>query len=134
MKYVSITVLSFLYSTVLFGQQSVIVGGSELSSTSYLQTIDFGVFNFDEDFTFSLVLQNKRPNVFSVYDAGTGLNDIYSQNVNDLQLPIKVSRSIKLLENDTRAYKIDSFNPYGASSVGEGVLLGAINLLFKKRE
>ena len=68
-----------------------------------------------------------------VYNKHTGANDVYrlvgKSNTKGWQHK-KSSSAIVLPENQFRRNKIDSFNPYGADSVPQALLVGAINLLF----
>ena len=123
------SLLFFSFLSTLCAQQPVVVDKFTASSSLALQTIDLNALEFNNDFTFTIGVQ--KPYLFSVYDENSGLNNLYAQMPVDSQLPIRVSRSINLLENEFRSHKIDSFNPYGASSVQEGLLVGAINLLFR---
>lgn len=125
----SLLFLSFMGT--LHAQQPIVVDKVTASSSLALQTIDLNALEFNNDFAFTIGVQKKRPYLFSIYDENSGLNNVYTQMPVDSQIPIRVSRSINLLENEFRSHKIDSFNPYGASSVQEGLLVGAINLLFR---
>lgn len=71
------------------------------------------------------------PKVLTLYNRTSGINDIFSPVYKDGQV-IRYERrgSIILLENEFRTNKIDSFNPYGADSLGQGLLVGVLNLLF----
>lgn len=67
-----------------------------------------------------------------LYNKTTGVNDIFSPVYTEEQtITYERTASIILLDNQFRANKIDSFNPYGAESLGQGILVGALNLLFQ---
>ena len=67
-----------------------------------------------------------------VYNKNTGANDIYQLvGTSDNEgWQYKKGGSVVLPENKFRSNKIDSFNPHGADSVPQALLIGAINLLF----
>lgn len=78
----------------------------------------------------SFKIEKSQPHYFSIYNSLTTLNDNYlisSENSS----PIYVS-SKKLIKNDLRLNKIDSFNPYGSSSFGSGLALGVFDFLLGK--
>lgn len=72
-------------------------------------------------------LFQKRETFFSIYNNVSQLNDNYNY-IND---SIKYNYSNKLIENDFRKNKIDSFNPNGAPNVTYGIISGIFNLLVK---
>ncbi len=67
-----------------------------------------------------------------IYNRNTRTNDIFSPvKQEDDTWRYERRASVFLLENQFRGNKIDSFNPYGSDSLGEGILVGALNLLFQ---
>ena len=81
-------------------------------------------------FTFQKLSPNlfqKKETVFSIYNNVTQLNDNYNYT-ND---SIKYNYSTKLIENDFRKNKIDSFNPNGAANLTYGLISGIFSLLVK---
>lgn len=67
-----------------------------------------------------------------IYNRHTGTNDIFSPvKQEDKSWRYERRASVLLLENQLRGNKIDSFNPYGSDSIGQGILAGALNLLFQ---
>lgn len=77
-------------------------------------------------------------NSLLIYNRNTGTNDIFSlvyqedlENQDHQEWKYEKRASIILLENGFRANKIDSFNPYGAESLEQGLLAGVLNLLFQ---
>jgi hypothetical protein len=77
-------------------------------------------------FIFSLNL-NDNKDIFSVYNQSTKLNDVFIIK-NDTTTLVK---SIYNINNNYRNPKIDSFNPYGASDVKSGLIIGAIGGVFR---
>lgn len=78
--------------------------------------------NFSLNFDSSTI--NK--NLFSVYNKVLKTNDYYSNSSSNIEF----IGSKSLVQNDFRVYKIDSFNPYGAESFGQAILLGVVNIFF----
>ncbi len=97
------------------------------ASNFMLQSKKIQNMNIDISFRF-----NKLPNIdgvnsFSRFNQVTGLNDAYIR----YQETYEYTSSSILLENQFRGTsKIDSFNPNGASTIGNAVLTGVFNLLF----
>lgn len=74
----------------------------------------------------------ENPRSLLIYNKSTGMNDIFSPIYQEDQLwRYEKKASIILLENEFRGNKIDSFNPYGAESLEQGLLAGVLNLLFQ---
>jgi hypothetical protein len=97
------------------------------ASNFLLQTKRVQNMNIDISFRF-----NKLPNIdgvnsFSRFNRVTGLNDAYIR----YQETYEYTSSSILLENQLRGTsKIDSFNPNGASDIGNALLTGVFNLIF----
>ncbi len=110
--------------TVLF----LIVFGCSISV--YTQSIgslviQSDLFNFDaKDYAlgFKNIDFSKNKGLFSSYNKTTQLNDIYITN-NDAY---SYSTSNLSFDNTLRAYKVDSYNPYGVSNIGSALILGII--------
>ncbi|MGQ7945162.1 hypothetical protein [Flavobacterium sp. WC2509] len=104
---------------------------SQTNDTIYNKAKNLSVFSFKPD-----LLSKFKPNlnykfkattipVLSVYNRNTKLNDIY-------YLPkdsIYATKSVVF--NTYQFIKQDSFNPYGANNLGTGLIMGAINTVFK---
>ncbi len=80
------------------------------------------------DYYINLGSQVTNPTQLSVSNQVTGLNDYYANERNTSYI-----RSKKITTNTPlRGVKVDSFNPYGASSFGDGVIMGTFGVLLKK--
>ena len=64
-------------------------------------------------------------NNFSIYNRNTKLNDIYLHSKDTLYY----EKSTYI--NSNQYIQKDSFNPNGASNFGSGVIIGALNTVFK---
>ena len=102
-----------------------------LSTSIYAQSKDslstktnlFKKFNLN----FKTINFSKNSLIFSSYNETTKLNDIYLINKGSYIY----SKSSRIIENNFRRNKVDSFNPHGASNFGSAIILGLLGSILK---
>ncbi|AUC76393.1 hypothetical protein [Olleya sp. Bg11-27] len=121
LKYV-IAIVAIICCTTLYGQTT---------TPLHINQNVFKVLKFDFTAT-SYTLDYKSvghiPNTyqFFAYNPMTALTDRYSVNNGNFIY----NTSNLVLENNFRANKIDSFNPYGVSNIGSALIFGVFGKLF----
>ena len=119
--------ISVLFSSSFFGQNQIPTANTLPVKNDYfrmdLNDLPKPTLSFDSR------LVNTTNNQLSVYNSFSKNNDNYI-----LQQGEYYALSPKLvLDNNWRGNKVDSFNPYGAPTIGSALVLGFITVLFDKK-
>ena len=120
MKLLQLCVLVF-FSTLVYSQTKDAVKVSPILNKALKpNTKDYSLY-------FNTLKLPKNTTVFSSYNHSTNLNDMYTViNGNYVH-----TKSVALAKNTFRHNKIDSFNPYGSTSIGSALVFGVLGAIIK---
>lgn len=130
MKY--LIIVSLFLNVYSVNSQNESLDLPQLESVYKFNTLDFLVASTLNSNSYIPISFNmnflKKNDYFSIYNFDTKLNDTYAINNNSAYF----LNSKKIIENDFRTYKIDSFNPYGASDAKGAIIFGALGFVLDK--
>lgn len=116
-------IVAIVCSTLSYAQTN----DSIPSTFNFFKSLNFGLNTTNYNFNFKKIALKKNLS-FSSYNPITKLNDTYLI----IDGEYSYSKSNFLFENNFRAQKIDSYNPYGASNMSTALLLGTVGEFLNK--